>query len=236
MAASRGSAKMTIGAVLDRLKPDFPDISISKIRFLESEGLITPTRTASGYRSFTEDDVTRLEYILSAQRDRFWPLKVIKDALDAMDRGLAPPEADQPRARVPVLNDPDLPEPAELIVASSDVRLNREELARSSGLPQSTLDALCTYGLLRPNKEGLFPASAVPIAAAAAALGSYGIEARHLRAFRTAAERELGLVEQVLAPLRGDRNEERRHQVAAVLMRECIALHSALVKAALAEN
>ncbi len=98
MAGSRGSAKMTIGAVLDRLKPDFPDISISKIRFLESEGLITPTRTASGYRSFTEDDVSRLEYILSAQRDRFWPLKVIKDALDAMDRGLAPPEADQPRA------------------------------------------------------------------------------------------------------------------------------------------
>ena len=101
MNAGPEPARMTIGAVLARLQPDFPDVSISKIRFLETEGLITPSRTGSGYRTFSEQDVERLHYILSAQRDRFWPLKVIRDALDALDRGLQPTGPDDAASRPP---------------------------------------------------------------------------------------------------------------------------------------
>lgn len=235
MSGSRRAGRLTIGAVLERLKSDYPDISISKIRFLESEGLIKPQRTASGYRTFTDEDVQRLDYILSAQRDRFWPLKVIKDALDAIDRGLTPPDPSHDRPQVPRVPDlADLPSAADLRApASSSLRLTRDELGQAAGLDRATVDALCTYGLLRADADGHFPASALPVATAAAALSGYGIEARHLRAFRTAADREIGLVEQVLAPLRGARNEQRRDEVAAELLRECIALHAALVRAAL---
>ena len=98
---------MTIGAVLAALKPDFPDVSISKLRFLEAEGLVTPARTGSGsYRSYTTEDLDRLRYVLTAQRDHFWPLKVIREALDALDRGLTPdsdsgPGQGRPRAPRP---------------------------------------------------------------------------------------------------------------------------------------
>lgn len=235
MAAS--GDRLTIGAVLERLKPEFADVSISKIRFLEAEGLISPTRTASGYRTFSEADVRRLEYILGAQRDRFWPLKVIKDALDAMDRGLQPPEQTQNLPQVP--QQPaadDLPSTADLLQTGPQLRLTREELAQSAGLELATLEALCTFGLLKPGPDGHFGATALPVAAAAAALSRFGLEARHLRPFRTAVDREVGLVQQVLAPLRGPRQVERRDQVSAELLRECIALHTALVRAWLAES
>src|SRR5665811_358221 len=104
--------RMTIGAVLTELVQDFPDVTISKIRFLEAEGLITPERTSSGYRTFSPDDLERLRYILTAQRDRFWPLRVIAEALDKLDRGLEPVLGDMSpsRPQVPVLaTDPDLP-------------------------------------------------------------------------------------------------------------------------------
>lgn len=237
VAGSSHNGRMTIGAVLARLKPDFPDISISKIRFLESEGLIAPSRTHSGYRAFAEEDLSRLEYILAAQRDRFWPLKVIREALEAMDRGLQPPESDVARPRVPtVAADPSLPSPEDLRAGPSDLRLTREEVARTCGLTLEMIDALCTYGLLRPGPDGHFAASSLAVASAAAALAGYGVEARHLRPFRTAADREIGLVQQILSPLRGDRAEDRREEVAAALLRECIALHAALVKAALADD
>lgn len=230
---------MTIGAVLARLKPEFPDVTISKIRFLEAEGLITPERTPSGYRAFAERDVERLTFVLTAQRDRFWPLKVIREALDAMDRGLKPPEPDQarPRARVPEApSDPDVPRAATIVVPTvGHLRLNRSEIARTVGLPEASVDALCTYGLLRPGKDGHFPASALPIAQAAAALAGFGIEPRHLRAFRTAADRELGLLEQVLSPLRG-RHDDRVAQVSGELLHHCIGLHVALIKASLAQS
>lgn len=231
------SRRLTIGAVLDLLKSDFPDVSISKIRFLESEGLIHPERTVSGYRTFDDEDVRRLTYILTAQRDRFWPLKVIRDALDAMDRGLQAPAPAQERPQVPqVPVDRNLPTAADLVPDHvADLRLTREELARSAGLTDATVEALCTYGLLRPGRDGHFPASSLAVAQACAALSSYGIEARHLRPFRTAADREIGLAEQVLSPLRG-REGERSEQVKAALLRECIALHAALVKASLGEH
>lgn len=232
--------RSTIGEVLARLKPEFPDVTISKIRYLEAEGLITPERTPSGYRTFSERDIERLTYVLTAQRDRFWPLKVIREALDAMDRGLKPPDDDlaRPRPTVPATpSDPDVPVAAALLAPASggELRLNRSEIARSVGLPEASVDALCTYGLLRPGQDGHFRGTALPIAQAAAALSDFGIEPRHLRAFRTAADRELGLLDQVLSPLRG-RNEDRLAQVSGELLHHCVALHVALIKASLAER
>jgi DNA-binding transcriptional MerR regulator len=222
---------MTIGAVLEALKPDFPDISISKIRFLEAEGLITPERTPSGYRHFSDEDVERLRYILTAQRDRFWPLKVIRESLDALDRGLTPPgesEGERPRPPRPV-PDPDVPAAAAL-TRQGTLRLTREELAASAGLDAPTLEALDTFGLLRPDGGGHYGEAALAIAHAAAGLAAYGIEPRHLRPFRTAADREIGLVQQVAAPLRGRRGQAGKDDPTGDILRLCIALHTALVK------
>ena len=222
---------MTIGAVLDALKPDFPDISISKIRFLEAEGLITPERTPSGYRHFSDEDVERLRYILTAQRDRFWPLKVIRESLDALDRGLTPPgdsEGERPQPPRPA-PDPDVPTAAEL-TRPGTLRLTREELAASAGLDGSTLEALDTFGLLRPDGGGHYGEAALAIAHAAAGLAAYGIEPRHLRPFRTAADREIGLVQQVAAPLRGRGGRAGKDDPTGDILRLCIALHTALVK------
>lgn len=236
MADTSAAGRLTIGGVLVRLKPDFPDISISKIRFLEAEGLIAPGRTASGYRVYTDKDVERLRYILTAQRERFWPLKVIREALDAMDRGLEAPPPQQSRAHVPTVpQDADVPASDYFMGDLSTLRLTADEVSRSSGLAQDILSALVTYGLLRPDREGLFDASALPIAASAAALASYGIEARHLRPFRTAADREIGLADQVLAPTRG-RRDDRAEKLRADLLHHCLGLHAALVKAGLTQR
>lgn len=223
---------MTIGAVLEALKPEFPDISISKIRFLEAEGLVTPERTPSGYRHFSEEDVERLRYILTAQRDRFWPLKVIRESLDALDRGLTPAgegaEAVRPQPPKP-RPDEDVPSAAEL-ARTTTLRLTREELAASAGLDAATMDALDTFGLLRTDADGHYGEAALGIAHAAAGLAAYGIEPRHLRPFRTAADREIGLVQQVAAPLRGRPGQAAKEDPTPEVLRLCIALHTALVK------
>ena len=232
----RGS--LTIGAVVEALSEEFPDLTISKVRFLESKGLVKPPRAASGYRRFRSSDVDRIRYILTAQRDHFWPLKVIQEALDALDRGLTPAEVSGATARpvVPEVASGDEVPSAELLTAAAPrLRLTRKELSSASGLAEATIDALAGYGLLSPDSHGHFDGSSVPVAKAAAALSSYGIEPRHLRSFRTAADREIGLVEQVLAPLRsrGERNEK---DVAGELLRECLALHAALVRAGIARH
>ena len=231
--------RMTIGAVLDALAPDFPDASISKIRFLEAEGLLTPERTGSGYRTFSQDDLNRLRYILTAQRDRFWPLRVIREALDKLDRGLEPAAGDvaPSRPRVPVgAIDPHLPLAAEL--GRGDVlRLTDDELREAAGLDRPTFEALATFGLLRPDSGGHYGDAALAVARAAGALSARGIEPRHLRPFRTAADREIGLVQQVVSPVRG-RNRgaggKVTHDPTPQILAECIALHTALVRAGLA--
>lgn len=220
--------RLTIGRVLDRLRTDFPDISPSKVRFLEAEGLVTPARTASGYRTYSEADVERLRYVLVAQRERYWPLKVIRDALDALDRGLDPgagtglPQPPEPHT------DPEVPGPHRLRVGSQ-VFLTREEVGRAAGLDDALLAALETFGLLQPDEHGHFDESALAVAAAAATLAGHGLEPRHLRPFRTAADRELALIEQVLATRRGGSRDER----AAEILSACIALHVALVRSGL---
>ena len=228
---------MTIGAVLESLKADFPDISISKIRFLEAEGLVTPERTASGYRTYSEQDVERLRYVLTAQRDRFWPLKVIREALDALDRGLTPagetPETVRPQPPRPTA-DPDVPSAASL-TRTRQLRMTRDELARSAKLDSATLEALETFGLLRPDASGHYGEAALSIAHTAAGLAAYGIEPRHLRPFRTAADREIGLVQQVVSPHRGKPGRTPKADPTAEILRLCIGLHTALVKDGLSQ-
>lgn len=222
---------ITIGAVLAQLEPDFPDISISKIRFLESKGLITPQRRPSGYRSYTDADVDRLRYVLRAQRDWFWPLKVIREALDAMDRGLAAPAPDsasaRPSAPAPAI-DPAAPT-AETFAAPLDpsLRLTPEEVAASAQIELAAVEGLITYGLLRPDADGHIDGDGLAVAHAAAGLARYGVEPRHLRPFRTAADRELGLVEQVVATARRTDGDD---DVAATVLASCVALHTALVR------
>ncbi|MDQ6715668.1 MAG: MerR family transcriptional regulator [Actinomycetota bacterium] len=236
---ARPGVSLSIGGVLTQLQTDFPDLTISKIRFLETEGLVTPQRSASGYRSFSSADVDRLRYVLAAQRDQFWPLKVIREALDALDRGLTPPEGPPApgvgRPRPPAATpDPDVPTVEDLTSATTRLRLTARELRSEAGLEKATFDALQTFGLLRADDEGHFDEDALAVARAAGALTAYGVEPRHLRPFRTAADREIGLVQHIVGPQRGARAGRRGTDSAAEVLRQCLALHTALVKAGLA--
>jgi len=236
--SSARKAFMSIGEVLAQLRGDFPDVTISKIRFLETEGLVEPERTSSGYRKFSRDDVARLRYVLSAQRDRYLPLRVIKAHLEALDRGLEPPEGDAgpqvPRALTAVDG---LPGPEAFVRDVSDIRLTREELATAAGLSGEQLDQLEQYGLVGPRPGGSFyDGDALLVAKTVAEMSRFGIESRHLRPFKSAADREIGLFEQVVAPMVRQRNPEARAR-AEEAIRELAALsirlHSALVRAGL---
>ncbi len=221
--------RLTIGQVLEALRPDFPDVSSSKVRFLETQGLLTPERTPAGYRLFSAGDVDRLRYILTAQRDRFWPLRVIREALDALDSGRVD-GGDDGRAQPPAASgDPDVPGAKEFR-AAAPLRLTGPELRQASGIDKPMFAALESFGLIRADRSGHFPAEAVDVAVAANRLAGHGLEPRHLRPFRTAADREIGLVEQVLATRRGGGSREER---GAEVVAACVALHVALVKSGL---
>lgn len=219
---------LTIGSVLAAVSPEFPDVTISKIRFLEAEGLLTPARTGSGYRTYTDDDVERLRFVLRAQRDRFWPLRVIREALDALDRGLTVEGAVAPRPVAPSpADDPDLPA-ASALRPSGSLRLTAAELAEAAGADPALVEELVRFGLVTADPSGHFGEAALSVTSAAASLAAYGMEPRHLRTFRTAADREIGLVEQAVAGLRDDRLETRTQ-----ILRQCLALHAALVRSGL---
>jgi DNA-binding transcriptional MerR regulator len=232
VAATSPAGRLSIGAVLADLREEFPDITVSKIRFLEAEGLVEPDRTASGYRSFAASDIDRLRYVLRAQRDRFWPLKVIRESLDALDRGLVPDlAAGDGRPRPPEsAADPDVATATDLVALPS-VRLTRAELCQASGLATPAYDALAGYGLLRPDDDGYLAGHDLQVARAAAGLAAYGIEARHLRPFRTAADREVGLVDQAVSSTHAGR---ARDAATGEVARLCLLLHTALVKGGLA--
>jgi DNA-binding transcriptional MerR regulator len=234
------AANLSIGEVLGQLRGDFADVSISKIRYLEAEGLVEPARTPSGYRKFSQDDVERLRYILTLQRDHFWPLRVIREALDALDRGFEPPgvgPGGAPGPRAPrAVGDDSWPDPSSFVRRGQTLRMTRAELAVAAGLEESDVAQLQTFGLLTPGSGGFFDETALSIAHAAAELAAYGIEPRHLRPFRTAADREVGLVEQVVTPLargRGDDAQARASEAAREISALCLQLHAALVKAGL---
>jgi DNA-binding transcriptional MerR regulator len=230
---------MNIGEVLGHLRADFPDVTISKIRFLEAEGLVEPERTSSGYRKFSREDVARLRYVLSAQRDHYLPLRVIKEHLDAIDRGLEPPALGTNGPRVPraLVAAEGLPTPDSFLPDVSEIRLSREELLSAAGLEPEQLDQLEQYGLVAPRTGGThFDGDALVVAKTVAEMSRFGIEARHLRPFKAAADREIGLVEQVVTPLVRQRNPEARaraDEVARELAALSVKLHSTLVRAGL---
>jgi DNA-binding transcriptional MerR regulator len=208
--SSRGS--VSIGQVLDELSAEFPDVSPSKIRFLEAEGLITPLRSNSGYRRFTTADITRLRFILTAQRDEYLPLRVIKERLDALDGD----HGDGAAAAVPPL------------------AMTRSELLAAAGAAEELLAELEDYGLIRRARS--YGAQPLSVLRSAVHLGAHGIQPRHLRAIKAAAERETALVEQAVAPLarqKGSREPALRaaHDIAGHIAR----LHATLVEDGLAE-
>jgi DNA-binding transcriptional MerR regulator len=227
-AADQRTPRLTIGEVLAVLRDDFPDVTISKIRYLESEDLVHPQRTPSGYRKFSRADVTRLRYVLTAQRDHYLPLRVIKDNLDALDRGEAlPAHAGGPVAAPPPAQDPGAEG------AGPTPPLTAEQFARASGLDPAQLADCVQFGLLATDAEGRHPASDLPVARAAAGLARHGIEPRHLRVYRTGAEREAGLIEQLIAPVLRARSEEARTRATEKLQELATLsaqLHTALLE------
>lgn len=228
-------AYLSIGEVLTKLRPEFSDITISKIRFLESEGLIEPQRTPSGYRKFTTTDLERLRYVLLAQRDQYLPLRVIKENLDALDRGLEPAANSggvaTPRPVVSVV--PDFSPAA--FGEASEMRLSRDELLSASGLKDDQLVELETYGLIAIRGRH-YDGDALSIAKAVAEMGAFGIEPRHLRSFKSAADREIGLVEQVITPLKNQKSSDakaRALEVQKEIASLSVRLHAALVRGGL---
>jgi len=195
-AAQTRERLLTIGAVVERLKTEFPDISISKIRYLEGEGLVRPKRTRGGYRLFGEEEIERLETILRLQRDEFLPLRVIREELASPTS----PERRRKRAR---------------LLAGEEDELDLGALCEEAGIDTRLARELEEYGLLQPRVEGgqrYYTETDAEIAELCSRLVAYGIGPRHLRTFKNSAEREASLLEAVLAPALRSRNAERRQQ------------------------
>jgi DNA-binding transcriptional MerR regulator len=223
MSAEPARAYFGIGEVLAQLRADFPDVSVSKIRFLETEGLIQPARSPSGYRKFAAADVDRLRYILTAQRDRYLPLRVIKDQLDTDGHGH---QAHAP-GRVS-------PHP---VLADRAGPLTRRDLLDATGLDEARLAELEDFGLVRRSGREYGP-DALAATRAIAALDRYGVQARHLRVLRASAERETALIEQVVAPILRQRSpgaRDRAGRTAREIAALALQLHAALIEAALAD-
>lgn len=221
---------MSIGAVLGTLREEFPEVTISKIRFLESEGLIEPERTPSGYRKFSDEDVVRLGHVLRMQRDHYLPLKVIRDHLDAMERGEA--TALPPAGR----RDGDGAEAGPETSRATVDRIGREELLATAEIAEGDLEEWESYGIIAPLPDGAYDAEVITVAGLVSELGRFGIEPRHLRVMKAAADRDAGLVDQVVAPLRRHRSPQTRAEArtrAKELAGLTVRLHSALVQSAL---
>ena len=216
---------LSIGEVINLLRDDFPDVSVSKIRFLESQGLIDPRRSPSGYRQFEGDDISRLRFILQQQRDHFLPLKVIKSKLTVWERG--EDESETPFRRPSALEDP--PEP-----------IDRADLLKRSNLDEGQLAELIEVGLIRPLPgTTVFPYEARIIAVEAGRLMEHGLEPRHLRTVKLSADREADLLNHLAAPLLKAGNPEARAQ-AKVILDTCSesvqAMHKALLGAELRQQ
>ncbi|WP_210481687.1 MerR family transcriptional regulator [Naasia sp. SYSU D00948] len=212
---------LNIGQVLAKLKPEFPDLSPSKLRFLEEQRLVSPARTESGYRKFSPRDLERLRLVLTMQRDHYLPLKVIRSYLAELDAGRNPA---WPGATTP-------PAPSML---SSERRYTREELLREASCPASLLEEAISASLLQP--ADTFGDDALGVLKALAELRRVGIEPRHLRGFRAAAEREAGLLESAVLPVirrRDGASRARGAELALELAAQLDVVRSALIRGAL---
>ncbi len=228
-------AHLSIGEVLSLLREEFPDVTISKIRFLESQGLLDPERTPSGYRKFYDEDVERLRWILRQQRENFLPLKVIKGRLIDQPDPTAAIElaAEVAAASTPVfagsapgvVPDPQAPQTSipgrpGLAPSPSGGNYTLDELAEATGLSEQAILELSGFGLISSRDVGgtdYYDEEAADIAALAAGFARHGVEARHLRMYKNAAERESALFEQIVMPLVKQRNPQARQQAATAL-------------------
>ena len=214
--ASGGSSLLSIGQVLARLSPEFPDLSPSKLRFLEERNLVTPSRTESGYRKFSSTDLERLRLVLSMQRDYYLPLKVIRSYLDDLDAGREPVLPGGATVTAPSM-------------LSGDRRLSRAELIKESGANAMLLNDAITASLVVAGDH--FGDDALAVLRALVELQRSGIEPRHLRGFRAAAERELGLIESALIPV--TRRKDASSRAKALEMAREIAGHLEIVRSSL---
>jgi len=218
---------MRISDVLAALRAEFPAVTHSKLRFLEEQGLIEPVRTPSGYRQYSPADVERLRFVLIEQRDRYLPLKVIKDKLRALDAGES--SKDQPLIPHVVTRD------GEPTAAASHRTLER--LAEDAGVDVSVVEALVQAGVLRADAQGRFDAWDHQVVVVAAGLAEHGIEARHLRTLRSGAERNVDLVSQAVTHLRGSSSPSGRARMAttaAELGELCAQLQTAWIRQGIA--
>jgi DNA-binding transcriptional MerR regulator len=222
MSTKEGRTHLTIGEVLNLLKDEFPDVTISKIRFLESQGLLQPERTPSGYRKFYQEDVERLKYILSQQKERFLPLKVIKKHLSSLDgvgeaygaeSGASPTETPLPRG--------------EPIASSAEVRTySKEALADAADLDVDRIAELERYGLIggRVSAEGRYYTDEdLKICRIAKAMMRHGLEARHLRMYKVFVDKEAALFQQLVEPMMKQKNPEAQ-KIARSTLGELAAL------------
>ena len=256
MSAQPARPYLGIGEVLAKLRGEFPDISVSKIRFLESAGLIAPARAPSGYRKFGVDDVERLRYILTVQRDQYLPLRVIKERLPGPAEPLpappvpappataSPPSTGPPSTGPSTTGPPSTGRPAGPVLAGGQAAqgaprpgMTRRELLEAAGITDDQLAELEDFGLVRRDGRQYGP-DALEITRTVLALAAYGVQARHLRGVRAAAERETTLIEQVVAPTLRQRSPIARASAGAVAREIAdlsVRLHRALIEAALAE-
>jgi DNA-binding transcriptional MerR regulator len=200
----------SIGEVLINLKPEFPDVTISKIRFLEAEGLISPERTASGYRKFYEEDVRRLRQILRLQRDEYLPLRVIRERLEEGEDGERP----APAPERPVEPEDDV------VVPATDLQMTTEELSASTGIEPKVIEQLVSYGLLRPRTAGeakFYDGDDLVVLRIVKDLFKYGVEPRHLTMYRHFADREAAFFQAIILPVLRQRNPEARRAAAESL-------------------
>ncbi|MDQ0734325.1 transcriptional regulator FtsR [Arthrobacter agilis] len=221
------SGVLNIGEVLRELAEEFPQVTASKIRFLEEKGLISPQRTRAGYRKYAAHDVERLRFVLALQRDQYLPLKVIKDYVDAIDRGERPASLPGGMTLAPRVVSDQLSRE----LSAHGRRLTAETLAAEAGAPRRLVDDLVSFGLITA-VDNRFDEHALKITKACVQLEGHGIEPRHLRPFRAAADRELGLVERVVAPVASRKDvasKARAAETAREISELCLGLHSALV-------
>lgn len=195
---------INIGEVLKLLTPEFPDITLSKIRYLESEGLVSPQRTSSGYRKYTNTDVERLRYVLTIQQETYMPLKEIKKQLDAMDSRSVIPITKAATAQT-IISPEKFRKPA--ITRLSDV-----EVAEKAGVELQFVIDLANVGIIGPDQSGFFTADDIQVVSTANALSEFGMDARHLKSVKNAASRQAGLISQVVTPLAKSNKDGAREQ------------------------
>ena len=213
---------MSIGEVLTALKAEFPDVAVSKIRYLESEGLVTPQRSASGYRRFVHEDVDRLRFILRAQRDQYLPLKVIREQLEALDSGAVTQMKLASDFRAPVLT-----------------RLTAEDIMEMAEVSEEFLAQLVKDGTIRADYSGFFSADDVVVVKSCAALQAYGLDQRHFKSVVNSAARQAALITQVTTPTARAKDvdaQQRAQDMATTMSAELTALHAHLLKIALREQ